>query len=92
MNATQINTLIETGATDIVRKKLKRMGIGDRLKTLNNCIPNVTQSGASLKFFRENFAKEIGAVIMSEGDLAKAELLFRADKAYTKEQAKAFRG
>jgi hypothetical protein len=90
MNATQINNLIESGATDNVRQKLKRMGIGERLRTLSKCIPNVDQSGRSLMFFRENFAKEIGAILMAEDDLSKAELLFRAEKAYSKEQAKNF--
>ena len=77
MDGQQIDNLIQVGATDTVRKKLKRLGIPARLKTLKSCIPYVSQSTESLAFFRNNFAKELGAIMMSEDDLEKAERLYR---------------
>lgn len=77
MNVTTIISLIEAGATDKVRKDLKREAIKDRLVSLNNCIPHVKQSANTLNFFQKNFATEIGAIISAKGDLEKAEHLYR---------------
>jgi hypothetical protein len=82
MTGLEINNLIQVGATDLARKKLKRMGMTDRLKTLNDCVPYVNESPKSLKFFQENFSKELGAIMMAERDLEKAETLYRSASKY----------
>lgn len=77
MKTETIISLIEAGATDKVRKDLKREGLKDRLVSLQKCIPHVKQSDATLNFFRKHFATEIGALIMASDDLVKAEALYR---------------
>ena len=78
MTGAEINGLINVGATDRVRQKLKRMGLKDRLYTLQKCIPYVNATTESLRFFRENFSQELGAIMMSPEDLEKAERLYRS--------------
>lgn len=80
MTGSEINDLIRVGATDRVRKKLKRMGLKDRLKVLHKCIPYVNVTTESLKFFKENFSLELGAIMMASEDLDKAESLYRSAK------------
>ena len=80
MTGTQIHSLIQAGATDRVRKKLIRMGLRDRLKTLDNCIPYIKASSTNLNFFRKNFSVEIGALISAERNITKAERLYRTAK------------
>jgi hypothetical protein len=80
MNSYDIDKLIEIGATDRVRKYLKKLAIDQRMKALNKCIPLIKVSKGNLKFFRENFSSEIGAILISEGDLSRAEELYRSSK------------
>jgi len=80
MNSTEINVLIEIGATDRVRKKLKRLAIPDRMKLLYKCIPYINSTPKNLKFFKENFSKEIGALILVNNDINKATDLYRQAK------------
>jgi hypothetical protein len=82
MNAEEISTLIRYGATDKARRHLKKLGIYQRLKTLQGCVPYVNATKSSLKFFKENFSVEIGAIMAAEQDLNKAERLYRAAKSY----------
>lgn len=77
MTGREISNLINLGAVDRVRNKLKRQGIGDRLATLNDCIPYVTKTKANLAFFKKHFATELGAIMEAENDLEKAEELYR---------------
>jgi len=82
MKATEINQLITIGATDRVRKKLKRMGMEDRLKSLFECIPYILHPTDSkiVSFFKENFSVELGAIIEAKGNLGNAETLYRQSK------------
>lgn len=80
MNVSRINLLIAVGATDQVRAYLKRLALKERLPALHECIPYVKQSPASLKFFHENFASEIGALVQAGYDCAEAERLYNAAK------------
>ena len=82
MTGHQISRLVDYGATDRVRKYLKKLGIYQRLTVLNECVPHVKSSPKSLKFFKENFSIEIGAILMAEHDLKKAESLYRSSKSY----------
>jgi len=82
MKATEIDTLIKIGATDRVRKKLKRMGISDRLTSLYGCIPYILHptDSKTISFFKKNFSVELGAIITANGNLGKAETLYRQSK------------
>jgi len=80
MTGQDIDSLIRYGATDRVRKNLKRLGMKARMRILQECIPNVNASPESLKFFKENFSKEIGALMMAEQDIDKAVSLYNAAK------------
>lgn len=77
MTGQEANTLIEVGATDRLRKKLKRMAIPERLAALQNCMPIVGNNNKNLRFFRDNFSVELGAILQAEGDLTKATELVR---------------
>jgi len=80
MNGQEIDTLIRFGATDRARKHLKRLGMAARMKTLKDCIPNVNATSESLKFFKDNFSREIGALMMAELDIEKAVRLYNTAK------------
>ncbi len=80
MNGQEIDTLIRYGATDRARKHLKRLGMRARMKLLQDCIPNVNATPQSLKFFKENFSREIGALMMAEQDIDKAVTLYNTAK------------
>lgn len=82
MTGLEIETLLRYGATDRVRKHLKKLAIKPRLKTLQSCVPYVNATPQSLKFFKENFSVEIGAIMAAEQDLDKAEKLYRTAKSY----------
>ena len=80
MKSHEIDQLIRFGATDRARKKLKKLAIKPRLNCLRDCIPMVKKSGAHTKFFAENFRVELGAIMMAEGDLDRAEELYQSSK------------
>ena len=80
MRAQQINNLIAIGATGRVRQHLKKLSLKDRLPTLHELIPYVNASPANLKFFQENFAQEIGALISASYDYERAEKLYNTAK------------
>lgn len=82
MTGPEISILIKHGAIDNARKKLKRLGIPDRLRVLNDCVPYVNATPESLKFFKDNFAVEIGAIMAAESDLEKAVMIYRTAKSY----------
>ena len=82
MTGPEISTLLRYGANDRVRKYLKKLAINQRLKILQDCVPYVNATQSSLKFFKENFAVEIGAIMAAEQDLEKAETLYRTAKSY----------
>lgn len=77
MTAQEAINLINVGGTDHLRKKLKKYGLEDRMKILRDCIPYVSSSGKSLKFFKENFSKEIGALLTTNNNIEKAVELYR---------------
>ena len=80
MRVEEINQLLRFGAKDRVRKKLKRLAIPERMVSLNDCIPIVKQSPVNLKFFKENFSVELGAIMLAEGDLDRAVKLYNSAK------------
>jgi hypothetical protein len=80
MKAQEVNQLLRFGAKDRVRKKLKRLAIPERMVSLNDCIPIVKQSPTNLKFFKENFSVELGAIMLAEGDLDQAVKLYNSAK------------
>lgn len=85
MNGPEMTSLIEMGATDSLRSKLKRYGIADRMKHLAQAIPFVGQSEKTLEFFRENFSQEIGALLLSGSDTVRATALYKANSILEKE-------
>jgi hypothetical protein len=80
MTGKEIDTLIRYGAVDRARKHLKRLSIKPRMQLLQDCIPNVNATTESLKFFKENFSREIGALMMAEQDIDKAVTLYNTAK------------
>jgi hypothetical protein len=82
MTGQEIEALLKYGAIDKARKHLKRLAIPQRMKLLQECIPTVNATTESLKFFKENFSVEIGAIVCAEQDLDKAVQLYRTAKTY----------
>jgi hypothetical protein len=80
VKAQEVNQLLRYGAQDRVRKKLKKLALPERMKSLSACIPFVKASQQSLKFFKENFSAEIGAILIAEGDIDRAVSLYHAAK------------
>ena len=80
MTAFELNNLIGLGALDKVRSSLKRLSLKERLPLLVELIPYVNSTPAHLKFFRDHFANEIGALIQAGMDLDRAERLYRLAK------------
>jgi hypothetical protein len=78
MKHEDIQVLLDSGAYDRLRKKLKRLSIGPRFKVLRECIPLVKTSPQTINFFQKNFSVEIGAILMASEDLEKAESIYRA--------------
>ncbi len=80
MRAPQIVHLINAGATGQVRQYFKKLSLKDRLPELHNVIPYLSDTPANLKFFREHFSQEIGALIAAGYDYEKAEKIYNAAK------------
>lgn len=80
MTADHIANLINLGANHKVRAYLKHLSLKDRLPKLWELSPYVNQTPATLHFFRENFAREIGALMMTKGDFEQAEKLYNQAK------------
>ena len=79
MKEQRINDLLRAGAHDRLRRDLKKLGIRQRMKTLNKVIPEITGfTTESIDFFRKNFSVEIGALVKSGRDVEKAEALYRS--------------
>lgn len=85
MNGLEMTALINAGATDSLRQKLKRMSIGDRMKKLQLAVPYVKQNEKTLKFFGENFKQELGALMLSDNNVARATALFKANSQIEKD-------
>ena len=81
MKQQDIELLLQSGAYDRLRKKLKRLSIGPRFKVLRECIPLVKSSPSTISFFQKNFSVEIGAILMADDDLDKAETIYRSARA-----------
>jgi len=77
MKAAEVFNLINVGGTDHLRKKLKKYGLEERMKVLKDCYPHVGSSNRSLKFFKENFSVELGALASVECDVDRAVQLYR---------------
>jgi hypothetical protein len=80
MTTQEVNSLLQVGAKGKVRQYIKKLGIPQRMQFLAGCIPLVKQSQSNLKFFKENFSVEIGAILTAEGDVSKATELYRTAK------------
>ena len=80
MKAYELYSLINIGAMDKVRQHLKNLSLVDRLPLLFDLIPYVNKTPRSLKFFRDNFAQEIGALVSAKYDYVQAEKLYNAAK------------
>lgn len=80
MKAFEVNQLLGYGAHDRVRMKLKKLALPERMKSLSACIPYVKSSPGNLKFFKENFSAEIGAILIAEGDIDQAVSLYYSAK------------
>lgn len=80
MRAQEASALVNIGAGDRVRQYLKRLSLKERLPLLHDLIPYVDTTPQSLKFFRENFSQEIGALISVGYDYEKAEKLYNTAK------------
>lgn len=80
MTAERIVYLVNAGAYLEVRSRLKRLSLKDRLPTLWETTPYVNSTPECLHFFRENFALELGALMMAKGDFEKAEKLYNQAK------------
>lgn len=76
MTAPEAIHLIEAGGTDNLRGKIKKLGIHDRLKFLNKCIPYISKSPKSILFFKQHFSMELGAIGTADGDVDKAYVIF----------------
>jgi hypothetical protein len=84
MKVIEVNSLLRVGAYDRLRKKLKRMAIPERIDSLNDSFHLIDMDPGSLKFFKENFSVEIGALIVAERDLKKAVELYSKSKKLNK--------
>ena len=80
MSPAQIHNLIQAGGEERCRLHLKKLALPQRMETLSQVIPWVNESPKSLKFYRDNFAIELGALIKSEMDCNKAVELYRQAK------------
>ena len=80
MRAQEIHALINMGASDRVRRYLKKLSLKDRLPALHDLIPYVDNTPQNLKFFRDHFSQEIGALISAGYDYVKAEKLYNTAK------------
>lgn len=90
MNGLEMTALINAGAIDSLRAKLKRLAIGERMKALQQAIPYVRQNDKTLKFFGENFKQELGAIMLSDGDLKRATSLYKANSVIEKDNRRKF--
>ena len=80
MRAAQLNGLLLSGAESTVRQHLKKLSLKDRLPVLHDLIPYVDQTPQNLKFFRDHFSQEIGALVSAKYDYEKAERLYNTAK------------
>lgn len=80
MRAEKLINLIGVGAQDTARQYLKRLSLKERLPVLHLCIPYVKDTPENLKFFQQNFAQEIGALIAAKYDYEKAEKIYNTAK------------
>jgi hypothetical protein len=80
MRADKAINLIKVGAQDTVRQYLKRLSLRDRLPVLHEMVPYVNDTPENLKFFRNHFSQEIGALIAAEYDYTRAEKIYNAAK------------
>ena len=80
MRAQEASALVNMGAGDRVRQYLKRLSLKERLPLLHDLIPYVDSTPKSLKFFRDHFSQEIGALISAGYDYEKAEKLYNTAK------------
>lgn len=80
MSPTTINQLVELGAQTRCREYLKKLALPQRMETLKAAIPWVNETPKTLKFYRDNFSQEIGALLKAEQDIEKAVGLYRRAK------------
>ena len=80
MKAPELNQLLNAKAYDRIRKKLKRLGMHERMTSLKEGFNLINTSAANLKFFKENFSVEIGAILVAKGDIDEAVSLYNRSK------------
>lgn len=80
MTAIEIHKLIQVGAQLKVRQYLKKLSLKDRIPLLHECMPWVAETPANLKFFRDNFAQELGALSAAAFDYVRAEEIYNGAK------------
>ncbi len=80
MTAIEIHRLIQVGAQLKVRQFLKKLSLKERLPLLHDCIPWVNETPANLKFFKEHFSQEIGALSSAAWDYERAEKIYNGAK------------
>jgi hypothetical protein len=80
MTAIEIHRLIQAGAQLKVRQYLKKLSLKDRIPLLHECMPWVAETPANLKFFRDNFAQEFGALSAAAFDYVRAEEIYNGAK------------
>ena len=80
MKAEYLTGLIEAGGTDFARKYLKKQPIPQRMELLKEVFHTVNGSPKRLKFYRDNFAIELGALSKGEMNCDKAVELYRRAK------------
>jgi hypothetical protein len=80
MTPEQIHNLIQVGGEERCRLYLKKLALPQRMETLRQIIPWVKETPKSLKFYYQNFAIEIGALLKADYDIEQAVQLYRRSK------------
>ena len=80
MTAIEIIGLVRVGAQDKARLKIKKLSLKERLPLLHQCMPYIPENPATMKFFKENFSQEIGAMSAAGYDYVRAEQIYNGAK------------
>lgn len=75
--AAKIDRLIENGAVDKPRTILKKMAMKERMNALMDLWMVINKSPRHLKFFKENFSVELGALIKAEYNTDEAVKIYK---------------
>ena len=64
----------------IRRLKIKKLSLKERLPLLHQCMPYIPENPVTMKFFKENFSQEIGAMSAAGYDYVRAEQIYNGAK------------